>query len=369
MLILSWGFSLAFFLLFLLSLYARNWLPSIFVLIISVLLLPPARAWLSDTLGIPLPVWPRLLLIPALLVMFIFLTFKGMGNKFSIYKNPEIESRLMALYDARIREWPVPYESRFIDTDYGKVHVIISGPEDAPPLVLLHASAMAGWSWLYNIEGLNARYRTYAIDTIGDAGRSVLADIKKYPSDGASLANLYQDILNKLGVVKACFIGGSQGGFIATNIALYQPEFVDKLILCGPMGYSGTNSSVLRILVTTMFPVKPLQESSFSWAFGKDSKVREAVGEWFRLILKGVISRQARPRPFSTGQLRSLKAPVLLLLGKRDGLVGDPEKAARTIQGIPGFRVKILDTGHLISCEKPAEFNRLVLDFITEPSN
>lgn len=287
-----------------------------------------------------------------------------MGNKYSIYKNPEIEKKLMAIYENRMAQWPVPYESRYINTKYGKVFVVISGPADAPPILLLHASAMGSWSWLYNIKGLNKYYRTYAIDTIGDAGRSVLADIEKFPNDGKSLAEFYSEIMDTLGVQKACFMGASQGGFITTNMALYVPDRVEKIILCGPMGYTGTNSSVLRILFTTMFPVKPIQTSATRWAFGADPAVNEAAGEWFSLILEGVISRQARPQPFSQEQLQSLTMPVLLLLGKRDGLVGNPENAKQHVQVIPDVQVEILDTGHLISAERPDEFNKLVIDFI-----
>jgi pimeloyl-ACP methyl ester carboxylesterase len=77
------------------------------------------------------------------------------------------------------------------------------------------------------------------------------------------------------------------GGFISTNMALYAPERVEKIILCGPMGYTGTNISVLRIVFTTMFPVKPIQKSATRWAFGNDPEVNKAVGEWCHIILEG----------------------------------------------------------------------------------
>lgn len=368
LMVLSWIFGILFFLLFLLSLFSKHYIPSILVFIITVLLIPPLQQWMSDFTGIPFPLWLRSLLTPVLLFLFVFLIFKGMGNKKSIYKNPEIEKKLMAIYENRISQWPVPYDSRYINTRYGKVFVIISGPEDAPPVFLLHASAMGSWSWLYNIEGMNKYYRTYAIDTIGDAGRSVLDDMKKYPNNGKSLAELYSEIMDSLGVQKAYFIGASQGGFISTNMALYESERVKKLILCGPMGYTGTNASVLRILFTTMFPLKPIQDSATRWAFGNNPEVNEAVNEWFSLILEGVISQQVRPQPFTHEQLQSLSMPVLLLLGKRDGLVGNPEKTRHLAKNIADIQIETLDTGHLISAESPDQFNKLVYDFIEKHS-
>ena len=289
-----------------------------------------------------------------------------MGNKYSIYKNKEIENQLMAIYDNQMKQWPVPYESRYISTRYGKVHVIISGNESLPPVILLHASAMGGWSWLYNIEAINRYYRSYCIDTIGDAGRSVLKDINNYPTDGPALAGLYKEIMDSLNIQRADFIGASQGGYISTNIALYAPERVNKVILSGPMGYAGTNMSVLRILFTTMFPIKPIRESATLWAFGNDPAINKIVSDWFPLILEGVISRQARPQPFTQEQLKNNPTPILLILGGRDALVGNPSAAIDLVKGIPNIHTTILETGHLISAEKPEEFNKLVLDFLAK---
>jgi pimeloyl-ACP methyl ester carboxylesterase len=263
------------------------------------------------------------MLIPVLFFLFVFLIFRGMRNPDSIYRTPEVQKKLMRIYDERLNRWPVPYESRYLNTPYGKVHIIISGPETGPPVLLLHASAMASWSWLYNIKGLNDYYRTYAIDTIGEAGRSILADIRHFPNDGRSIASFCSEIMDSLGIGRATLIGASQGGFIVTNIALHRSERVNRVILCGPMGYTGTNSSVLRILFTTMFPLKAIQTSVTHWGFGDDPRINREVGEWFTLILVGVISRQARPVPFTKEQLQSLKMPVLLLLGNRDALVVD----------------------------------------------
>lgn len=363
-LVLSWAGGLIFVLLFVLAIASLHRLASVIALAAAVLILPPTRSWIAGHSGVRFPGWLPALLVPVLFVLFVFVIFKGMGNKRSIYKTPEIEARLMAIYDARMADWPVPYEVRGIDTEYGRVHVIVSGPEDGPPLFLLHASAMASWSWLYNVEGLNVRFRTYAVDTIGDAGKSVLADVGRAPRDGPALAALYADIMDKLGVEKASFMGGSQGAFLSANMALHRPERVDKLVLCGPMGLGGTNASVLRILLTTMFPLKAFHKSTIRWAFGDDPKVRASIEEWFRLILEGVISRQPRPRPFSPEELRSLKQSVLLVLGSRDGLVGSPARSMKAAQDIPDIKVEVLDAGHLVSAERPEEFNRLVLDFL-----
>jgi pimeloyl-ACP methyl ester carboxylesterase len=290
----------------------------------------------------------------------------NMSTGRSIYKSPEVEAQLVGIYDARLGQWPVPYESIFVDTTYGKVHTIVSGPEDAPPVLLLHASGLSAWSWLYNVEELNKHYRTFAIDTIGDAGKSVLSDLDYFPKDGQALSDFYLEISDKLGVNSAYVVGASQGGFIGTSYALYAPERVKKLVLLGPMGYAGTNRTVVRIVLATLLPFKSIQDSTFRWAFGDSSEVQAACDEWFRLVMTGVMPKQARPKTFSAEQLQSLQLPVLLVLGERDGLVGDPKNAKILAQNITDIQTVILDTGHAIGVEKPKAINSLISDFFGE---
>ena len=78
-------------------------------------------------------------------------------------------------------------------------------------MILLHASGVGAWSWLYNVEELNRHYRTYAIDTLGDAGRSELNRRDYYPQDGQAQAQLYSEIADKLGIESAYVVGASEG--------------------------------------------------------------------------------------------------------------------------------------------------------------
>jgi pimeloyl-ACP methyl ester carboxylesterase len=49
--------------------------------------------------------------------------------------------------------------------------------------------------------------------------------------------------------------------------------------------------------------------------------------------------------------------------------VGNPENSKEIVENMPNVQVKILDTGHLISAERPDQFNKLVYDFIAKNAN
>jgi pimeloyl-ACP methyl ester carboxylesterase len=145
-------------------------------------------------------------------------------------------TRLMAMYADALRHWPVPLETFFVATRYGATHVIASGDATAPPVVMTHPMGVGGFVWSSIIEVVSARRRAYALDTIGDVGRSELADPDKYPKTGRHYSGWLDDVFAALDLSASDMIGGSMGGWIAMNHAIYAPDRVRRLVLLGPMG-------------------------------------------------------------------------------------------------------------------------------------
>jgi hypothetical protein len=52
--------------------------------------------------------------------------------------------------------------------------------------VLLHAMGITATMWLPNAEELSSEHRVYAVDIIGDPGRSRLGDPRVHPKTGAA---------------------------------------------------------------------------------------------------------------------------------------------------------------------------------------
>lgn len=360
-LIIAWFFSVFFGLLTVSMLLMNNWLHAVVLFLVVLLVLPPVSSLLRARFGWPIHLVLRLVFIAGLL--FVFARLLLGGERTSIYNSPEVEARLMEIYDEKMAEWPVPFGDVFLDTQYGKVHVIVSGPEEAPPMLLLHASGVSSWSWKYNVEELSKRYRTYAVDLIGDAGKSEYTSLKNIMKNGRDQAELYTEITDKLGVDKAYVVGASEGGFIGTNYALYAPQRVEKLALLGPMGYAGAVKSVIRITFAQFFPLKPIHDSTFSWAFSDNAELKEDFGEWFPMLMTGIFPAKVTPLPFSPEERQSLKVPVLFVFGDRDNLVGDPQKATVLVKDIPEVRVEVVNAGHLMGAELSAQVNALIIEF------
>lgn len=64
---------------------------------------------------------------------------------------------------------------------------------------------------------------------------------------------------------------------------------------------------------------------TFRWALGDDPYVLEETEGWFRVVLTDTVPRESRPVTFTPAQPQPLGVPVLLVIGTRDALTGDPQ--------------------------------------------
>ncbi len=131
---LGWVFPVIFRVLTVSMLLMINWLPAAVLLLIVLLVLPPVSPLIRARFNWPIHIVLRFALIAVLL--FLFVRLLTGGERTSIYNSPEVEARFLEIYDEKMNDWPVPYEDVFIDTKYGRVHVIVSEPQEAPPLPL-----------------------------------------------------------------------------------------------------------------------------------------------------------------------------------------------------------------------------------------
>ena len=100
-----------------------------------------------------------------------------------LFKNRKEELKYINAYNKSLKLWPVPYEEKDITTSLGKAHVIISGPVNGEPLVLLHGMDASSTMWYPNVKAFSENYRIYAIDYIMEAGKSVLKENKGLSDD------------------------------------------------------------------------------------------------------------------------------------------------------------------------------------------
>jgi pimeloyl-ACP methyl ester carboxylesterase len=286
----------------------------------------------------------------------------------SVYRSPAARARVLKLYDAYIAGWPVPLDEADVDTRFGAVHVLICGPSDGRPVLLLHAASMASTSWRPNVVALSeAGFRLYAPDHIGEAGKSRLREVGRYPRTPQDVGSLYLEIAERLAIDACPVVGASAGGHAALRYALAAPDRVTALALLGPMGITSLSlAAMARMMVASLVPTETVSRATSRWALGSAPTVVNDYGVWFSTVMRSMATppRVARPVALEPEELRRITQPVLLVLGSEDNLVGDPERASSIAAALPNARINTLRSGHLLGVERADEVNALLVPFL-----
>lgn len=340
----------------------KNYGQTVCLVLIAILLVHWPEV-LNQKLKVTTSLMVRMLLI-AFLIVVKQTVFKS-EPKTSIYKSEKEKQELLIIYDKLMKDWPDSTKSLIIETRYGKVHVLECGNMAKPTLVMLHAASMGAHSWAENLEPIINEYHIYAIDNPGEGNKSELSNALVFPSSPKEVADLYNNIFNKLDIDSAIVFGASNGGFIAQNLAYYFPEKVSKMALFGPMGLAQlTKGSIAMMGLSTMYPFQFFRDAVANWALGKAPVCHEKYGDWFNAIMKGTIPSIARPVPITSEQKSLISIPVLLFLGSKDKIVGDVHKAKSMAEDYPDVKIKILDSGHLIAVEHSECVNKEIKKFL-----
>ncbi len=308
------------------------------------------------------------LLVASLLTVLLVLPACREDKHGSIYVTPENEAKIMALYDARLATWPTAHDALSLPTRYGQTHVLASGPKDAPPVLLIHAMGITATMWEPNVAALSQDFRTYAIDTIGDLGRSKLDALDHYPGDGRAYGLWLSDVMDQLGIDKAHIVAASMGGWITMNFAIEHPQRVRSLALLGPLGINSSKDVLFRLMGLLLFPTRENKEGLTNWVLGENPVVRTAYAEYMNTALN-CRSKLGTPGDLSDDQLRRLSAPVLIFLGGKDNPIGDARAASERAQRlIPSVEVEVFpESGHLVNTEHPEPVNTRIREFFLRP--
>ena len=334
-----------------------------FLLIAAVLIYWPA--FLKEKFSLKIFYASRIMVI-ALLIVINATVFKS-GDKTTIYTSSEGKVEIMKIYDECLKSFPENTDEKYIDTNYGTIHMLVCGNPDNPPLVMLHAASMGAHSWAENLGPLLPYYHIYAIDNIGEGNKSELSNASIFPETSKEIADLYATLFDSLKIEKAPVFGASNGGYIAQVLAYYYPEKVESLVLFGPMGLTQlTGGSIFMLSIASMYPFQFIRDKVAIWALGTDNYCHKKYGSWFNSIMKYSIPSVAMPVPMTTEQKHQINLPILLFIGTQDKIVGDAENAKKMAEDYPNIQIEVYQSGHLIAVEQREKVNAVVLDFLSE---
>ncbi|MDE0451884.1 MAG: alpha/beta hydrolase [Gammaproteobacteria bacterium] len=248
-------------------------------------------------------------------------------------------------------------------------------PGDGPFLLLVHGFLCSRAQWTPNLEALGAVCRPVVVELYGHGRSPSPEDVRAYAP--ASYVRALDDIRAELGAESWFVGGGSLGGALALRYALSRPEVVRGVIFTNSMAaFAPTDQvdqrlregarSAERVRMGGMQEVDRIRVHP-RHARHLPREIHEALLEEARQLDTGGVANTVRyttPRASVRGDLAGIRVPALLACGRFERRF-QPHRdfaAAR----MPGLAVVDMDAGHAVNMQAADQFNRAVIDFLSD---
>jgi pimeloyl-ACP methyl ester carboxylesterase len=255
------------------------------------------------------------------------------------------------------------------DVNGARLYFEVAG--EGPAIVLLHAGIADSRMWDAQVGAFAEAFRVLRYDTRG-YGRS------NFPPGPFARHEDLHGLLRHFGIERAALVGCSMGGATAIDFALQHPEMVTALVpvASGLGGYQWSDvvsaydeeeeAALERGDIDAV-----IELNLRFWVDGPrrtPEQVSPAVREAARAMLRdSSTSTEGQPQPLeppAITRVAEIDTPTLVVVGDEDvadiGVIAD-----LLVTGIRGARKAVITgAAHLPNMERPAEFNRSVLDFL-----
>ncbi|RHW26185.1 3-oxoadipate enol-lactonase [Nocardioides immobilis] len=252
------------------------------------------------------------------------------------------------------------------------VHHLVTGPQDAPVVVLSNSLGSTHTMWDHQAEALARHFRVVRYDTRGHGQSPVPAG----PYDIDDLADDVVALLDTLGVEQAHVVGLSLGGMTGVRLAARNPERVDRLVvLCtgarlepssawhdraATVRKHGT-AAVAEAVVQRWFTA-PYLDANPDTKAACEATVAGTPAEGYASSCEVIATMDLRP------DLPAISAPTLAVAGADDRATPPPFLQA-IAEGVQDGRLLVVpQSAHLANAEQPETITPAIIAHLTGAS-
>ena len=250
------------------------------------------------------------------------------------------------------------------------VHAVVTGPEDAPVVLLSNSLGSTHRMWDAQITDLEHRFRVVRYDTRGHGDSPV-------PDGPYAIDDLADDliaVLDRFGIQRAHLVGLSLGGMTAMRVASRNPERVDRMVLLctgaqlppaaawseraclvRTQGSAAVADSVVqRWFTRTYLDVNPTARDAHQ------RMVASTPAEGYAGCCEAIAKLDLRKH------LAAITAPTLAIAGADDPAT-PPAKLQEIVASVPGARLlTVARAAHLANVEQPELITEALIEHLEQ---
>ena len=267
-----------------------------------------------------------------------------------------------------------------LQIDGRRVHYVDLGAGDAPPVVFIHGLGGSWQNWLENLPAVAQGRRVLALDLPGFAQ----SEMPRESITITGFARTVEGLCSALDLGHVAVVGNSMGGYTAAELAIREPQRVERLVLVDSAGITLAEPTRAGLVfgeliargggghperARRLFRRPGYLHAAFGAIMRHPTRLeRDLLAEQ----LTGVgspgfaASMRALLRYDFRDRLSEIACPTLVVQGTEDVLVplGDAREFEKRIPRATSLVLE--DTGHVPMLERPITFNRALLEFLEQ---
>ena len=247
------------------------------------------------------------------------------------------------------------------------------------PVVFVHGYTGNSRNWALTVPALRENFRTISVDLRGHGLSAKPASEDDYALE--VMASDVYELLKSLDVTGCLLVGHSMGGMVSQLLILEHPEIVRALVLVDtaaevPKGLLHEERLNQRKRLIEMAETEGMEAvfeeqeriTPLHPALAAKPRFVEIWREQFLMTSREAYIACAKAmssRRSLLGELGAISVPTLVICGEKDEPFLDPSRQMH--EAIPGSELVIISgAGHGPQMETPAEFNRVLADFLAK---
>ena len=252
------------------------------------------------------------------------------------------------------------------------LHYEVTGPGDAPVLMLGSSLGTDLTMWDPQVTALSARYRVIRFDHRGHGGSPVPTGPYTIDALGADVVAL----MDRLAIDRAAYAGVSLGGMVGQWLGINAPGRIHALVcictaayLPPPEGWreraaavreAGTPAAVADAVVGRWF-TPAYADAHPEVVSAHRAMIGAQPAEGYAACCEALADMDLR------SGLPGVRARTLVIAGAQDPSI-PPQHGAAIAAAVPGARLEVLDpAAHLASVERAEAVNALIADHLEAP--
>jgi pimeloyl-ACP methyl ester carboxylesterase len=280
--------------------------------------------------------------------------------------------------------------------------VQMGGPEDAPPLILLHGFPESHRTWRHVAADLARDYRVIVPDQRGFGGSDKPQGVEKYRVD-ETVADIFA-LADAFGLGRFTLVGHDWGGAISWTATLRHAERLDRLVIVNaphplifqrsvieepaqraasqyirafrnPMMEKGIDAMGLDTFFAKSFgshadlaAIPDEERRAYLGDWGQEGALT-AMLNWYRAsdLVVPTMDEDAGLPPWTRAPFPAIEVPTLVIWGMKD-LALLPMQLDGLDDLVKDLRVvRVEEAGHFIPWERPAPVVAAIRAFLAEP--